>query len=95
MPKRKMTPFARFLIVMIFVVPLAYFGASWYNGEYPLNVRLYLGLDTPQKSEEVSVKADEKESEKNLQLRIEELEKKLQECEKELDELKAQAKNQE
>ncbi|MCB9267717.1 MAG: hypothetical protein H6558_22050 [Lewinellaceae bacterium] len=95
MPKRKMTPFARFLIVMIFVVPLAYFGASWYNGEDPLNVRQYLGLDTPQKSEEVSVKADEKESEKNLQLRIEELEKKLQECEKELDELKAQAKNQE
>ena len=45
MPKRKMTPFARFIIVMLFIVPLAYFGASWYNGEDPLNVRQYLGLD--------------------------------------------------
>lgn len=35
MPKRtaRLTPFARFLIVMIIVAPLAYMGAAWYNGE--------------------------------------------------------------
>ncbi len=29
----KFTGFTRFFIVMLFVAPLAYFGASWYNGE--------------------------------------------------------------
>lgn len=91
-----MTPFARFIIVMLIIVPLAYFGASWYNGEDPLNVRQYLGLDEPQpQTEQVTVKADDKASDANLQLRIEELELKLQQCQNELDKLKAQINNQE
>lgn len=90
-----MTPFARFLIVMLFVVPLAYFGASWYNGEDPLNVRQYLGLEGQQpQTEQVTVKADDKAPEADLQLRIEELELKLQQCQNELDKLKAQVENQ-
>lgn len=90
-----MTPFARFLIVMLFVVPLAYFGASWYNGEDPLNVRQYLGLEGQKnQTEQVTVKADDKASEADLQLRIEELELKLQQCQNELDKLKAQVENQ-
>ncbi|PHN03403.1 bZIP transcription factor [Flavilitoribacter nigricans] len=32
----KSTPFARFLIAMLFIVPLAYIGASYYNGEDPI-----------------------------------------------------------
>ncbi|MCB0707021.1 MAG: hypothetical protein KDC34_17015 [Saprospiraceae bacterium] len=31
--KLRMTGFARFFFVMIIVVPIAYLGASWYNGE--------------------------------------------------------------
>ena len=31
--KFKLTGFARFLLVMIILVPVAFFGASWYNGE--------------------------------------------------------------
>ena len=31
--KYKMTSFARFLIFMLFFAPLAYMGASYYNGE--------------------------------------------------------------
>ncbi|HMQ49625.1 MAG TPA: hypothetical protein PKA00_19180 [Saprospiraceae bacterium] len=34
MSKRmRMTPFARFFIVMLFLAPVAYIGASYYNGE--------------------------------------------------------------
>ena len=29
----QMTPFSRFLLIMVLVAPLAYLGASWYNGE--------------------------------------------------------------
>ena len=67
-----MTPFARFFIVMLIIVPLAYFGASWYNGEDPLNVRQYLGLDGQPKTEQVTVVADDKSPDADLQLRIDE-----------------------
>lgn len=90
-----MTPFARFFIVMLIIVPLAYFGASWYNGEDPLSVRQYLGLDEPPKTEEAIVKADAEVPAASLQQRVDELEQKLQQCQKELDELKAQVQNQE
>ncbi|GIV31313.1 MAG: hypothetical protein KatS3mg029_0664 [Saprospiraceae bacterium] len=35
MPKRsvRLTPFARFLLVMVVVAPLAYMAAAYYNGE--------------------------------------------------------------
>ena len=85
-----MTPFARFFIVMLIIVPLAYFGASWYNGEDPLNVRQYLGLDEPAKTEQVSVTPDDDTSQADLKLQIEELEMKLQQCQQELDKLKSQ-----
>lgn len=34
----KSTPFARFLLAMIFIVPLAYFIAAYYNGEDPIGM---------------------------------------------------------
>lgn len=34
--RTKMTPFARLLLVIIIVAPLAYLGSSYYNGEDPL-----------------------------------------------------------
>ncbi len=34
--KYKTTPFFRFLLAMIIIVPLAYFGASFYRGENPV-----------------------------------------------------------
>ncbi len=47
MAKRlKLTSFSRFLIVMIFLVPLAYVGASYYNGEDGIqNIKELLGLN--------------------------------------------------
>lgn len=52
----RLTGFARFFIVMLFVVPLAYIIASYYNGEDGLeNIRRIVGLDkTEQVSEPVS-----------------------------------------
>lgn len=50
--KYKLTGFSRFLVVMLFLVPGAYIGASYYNGEDGLqNIKELLGLD---KSESVT-----------------------------------------
>lgn len=41
----KLTVFSRFLIVMLFLGPLAYIGASYYNGEDGLaNLKQLLGI---------------------------------------------------
>jgi hypothetical protein len=37
MAKTKMTGFARLLIFLIIILPLAFFGASYINGENPLD----------------------------------------------------------
>lgn len=36
MARRKMTPFGRFFIALLIIAPLAYVGASYYNGQDPL-----------------------------------------------------------
>lgn len=44
--KMKVTGFARFFLVMIVVAPVAYIGASYYNGEDGIaNIKRFLGLD--------------------------------------------------
>ncbi len=44
--KVKMTGFARFLIAMLIIGPLAYLAASYYNGEDGIgNIKKLLGLD--------------------------------------------------
>lgn len=50
----KLTVFSRFLIVMLFLGPLAYMGASYYNGEDGLaNLKQLLGIkDAPAALEE-------------------------------------------
>lgn len=54
----KTTPFARFLVAMLFIVPLAYIGASYYNGEDPIAlIKDKLGIEnstTDRASEEVT-----------------------------------------
>lgn len=41
-----MTPFARFLLFMIFFVPVVFVGASYYNGEDPVaTVKGWLGTE--------------------------------------------------
>ncbi|MCB9283653.1 MAG: hypothetical protein H6563_06210 [Lewinellaceae bacterium] len=44
--KLRVTGFARFIIVMAIVTPLAYIGASYYNGEDGIaNIKHLLGID--------------------------------------------------
>lgn len=47
MAKRKVTPFARFLLAMIIIVPLAFAGASYINGEDPIrNFKELTGMES-------------------------------------------------
>lgn len=45
--KYKLTGFSRFVVVMLFLVPTAYIGASYYNGEDGIqNLKNLLGIGT-------------------------------------------------
>ncbi len=55
MAKRKLrlTAFARFVIVMVFLAPLAYMGASYYNGEDGFqNLKDLLGIGQKEQTEQ-------------------------------------------
>jgi hypothetical protein len=44
--KLKLTGFARFFIVMLFLVPIAYLGAAYYNGQDGIqNIKNLFGID--------------------------------------------------
>lgn len=46
MARTKLTGFSRLLIFLLFFVPIAYVGASYFNGEDPIaNIKGYLGMD--------------------------------------------------
>lgn len=55
--KPKLTGFARFFIVMLFLIPLAYLGAAYYNGQDGVqNIKNFLGIDQNKpKTERVEV----------------------------------------
>jgi uncharacterized protein YxeA len=49
----KVTGFTRFMLVMIIVAPLAYIGASYYNGEDGIqNIKNFLNIEDRQESVE-------------------------------------------
>ncbi|NRB52961.1 MAG: hypothetical protein HRU41_35195 [Saprospiraceae bacterium] len=53
--KYKLTGFSRFLVVMLFLIPGAYIGASYYNGEDGIqNIKELVGLDTNENSTSTS-----------------------------------------
>jgi hypothetical protein len=54
MTKRiRLTGFARFLFVMVILVPAAYIGASYYNGEDGFqNLKTLFGIESSQKTEQ-------------------------------------------
>ena len=44
--KLKLTAFSRFIFVLVLIVPLAYIGASYYNGEDGIqNIKELIGLN--------------------------------------------------
>ena len=61
--RTRLTPFARFIIVMIIVAPLAYVGASYYNGEDGLqNLKELIGIaesePSPQETAETTTEIE-------------------------------------
>lgn len=90
--KLKTTPFARFLVAMLFIVPLAYIGASYYNGEDPIeNIKDKLGIEENQQVQaEDTAGADTVSDEANYDLRqeINELRDRIRELEEENERLK-------
>jgi len=89
----RLTGFTRFLIVMVFLVPIAYIGASYYNGQDGLeNFKNLIGLgkkEAPAQTQESATSPEglEKLTELNtkLNVRITELEVKNAELEGQLD----------
>jgi hypothetical protein len=58
--KTKMTGFARFFILMLFVVPLAYIGASYYNGQDGIqNLKNLIGIKSSDGSNTAENSADD------------------------------------
>lgn len=92
MSKRlKMTPFARFFLVMIVLAPLAYIGASYYNGEDGIqNLKNLLGIGKEKTTVTVPVKetgADDGAT-VSLQEQIDSLRDRVEQLERENEELK-------
>lgn len=81
MAKTKMTGFARLLIFLIFVLPLAFFGASYINGEDPMQkFKDFTGMgngNTPTERQETSTNDNRASEEQALKNRILQLERDL------------------
>lgn len=79
----RVTGFTRFVIVMLFLVPIAYIGASYYNGQDGIqNVKNLLGIG----GEKTTVRTDTKAAENpkglaRLEERIQEMNQRITELE--------------
>ncbi len=88
MARRKLTGFARFFIVMLFVVPLAYIGASYYNGQDPF--KNAGDLLNKFRSNETAPENTTSVPSGEIDLQIKNLEERIKELEQENTELRAQ-----
>ncbi len=90
----KMTGFARFFIVMLFLVPAAYIGASYYNGEDGVqNIKELLGLDKKSDQETTTIQADQDQSTSSDNETIQDLRQQVQDLKSENEKLKAMIRN--
>jgi flagellar motility protein MotE (MotC chaperone) len=99
MSRRKVTPFARFLLAMIIIVPLAFAGASYINGEDPVqNFKQLVGMEqaaeqppnkeksTPQKETAATPSAQELQKEnKRLRKELQQRDQAIKDLQKELE----------
>ena len=57
-----MTPFSRLLIFLLFFIPTAYVGASYFNGEDPIaNIKGMLGMNDAPQTEQSRTAANDSE----------------------------------
>jgi cell division protein FtsB len=91
MTKKKLTltPFARLFIVLLFVVPLSYIGASYYNGEDGIqNIKNLFGIG--QSTTETGQSAPAQEDGYDLKKENEQLRQQLEDLKRENEELRQQ-----
>ena len=89
--KYKSTPFARLFIVLLFATPLAYIGASYYNGEDGIeNIKNLFGINQEKTTEIVPSDTNRNLEEENdvLMEQNKALKKENKALKKELEELK-------
>ena len=85
--KLKVTGFARFFLVMIIVAPIAYIGASYYNGEDGLaNIKRFFGIE--QRDESPAAPDVKDMDEKAMKQELEYQQKRLEELKKENERLR-------
>jgi cell division protein FtsB len=101
MTKRiRLTGFARFLFVMVILVPAAYIGASYYNGEDGLkNIKTLLGIESTQGGKSTTTDrgnstkhSDQNASNAALEARIEALEQENRDLKVQIRDLKLELK---
>ncbi len=90
--KFKLTGFARFFFAMVIIIPLAYFGASYYNGEDGVaNFKEMIGIDIDPDEETTTISADTEDNQssadKGDSAEVTKLLKRINELEKENEKL--------
>lgn len=84
----KSTPFARFLIAMLFIVPAAYIGAAYYNNEDPIqSIKDKLGMEDKKTETTVSTDAASADETYDPQRKINELEQQIEEMKRQIEDL--------
>lgn len=98
----KLTGFARFFFALVIIVPLAYFGASYLNGEDGLgNLKKMIGIDLAEDDADDTTTLDQKTEPESKRAtngdnaEIDRLKKRISELEKENEKLNQALKNRE
>ncbi|GJM36502.1 MAG: hypothetical protein DHS20C18_55030 [Saprospiraceae bacterium] len=91
----KITGFTRFFIVMLFLIPGAYIGASYYNGEDGIqNIKNLLGLDKKSDNQTTTtIQPDPQQNTTHTDNTTEDLRQRIQDLESENEKLKAMIRN--
>lgn len=100
MTKRfRLTGFARFLFVMVILVPAAYIGASYYNGENGIaNIKKLVGIESSESGSNSRTKSNDSQPANNnteismLKQRIEDLEQENRDLKVQIRDLKNELK---
>lgn len=96
--KFKLTGFARFFFAMLIIIPSAYFGAAYLNGEDPVaNIKQVIGMEeSDDKNDVINISAEEEtSSNEDNSSDLNSLKEKVAELEKENEKLKRVIKNRE
>ena len=95
--RKSLTPFARLLIFLMFLTPIAYIGASYYKGQDGIqNVKNLVGLgEKTDKQDKGYMRGDEKDNEEVLDAykQIEDLKRRLRDKDNTIKDLREELKN--